>query len=74
MLTDVFFVLGCALGGLAIIAFLSANVERSLSRAGIVLALLAIACVIFAEVRSGIAYGPASLPFATIRIVGHVVN
>ncbi len=74
MLTDVFFVLGCALGGLAIIAFLAANVDHTLSRAGVGLALAAIACVVFAELRSGIAYGPASLPFATIRIVGHVVN
>ncbi len=74
MAADLFFVGGLVLGGLALLSFLAANVERHRPWLALVLGLIAVASVVYAERIHPGGYGPRDVPAAVIRLLAHVFN
>ncbi len=74
MTADLTFVAGIVLAAYAVVSFFKAHAEGYPPRAAIVLLVAAVALVLLAELRSGWAYTPASIPMVVVRVVGDVLN
>lgn len=74
MTPDLAFVFGLALAGFAVLNALSSLAERQRQVRAPLLGLIALALIVWAEVKSDVGYTVAGIPAAVVRVVGDFVN
>ena len=74
MTPDLAFVFGLAIAGFAVLNALSSLAEQRPQVRAPLLGLIALALIVWAEVKSDAGYTVAGIPAAVVRVVGDFVN